>query len=154
MKRAIAVLALVLVAAACGTHDTTPRATGIPSTTAPPTTLPPVSFEPEAKVLADCRTLQARPEEIIGACADAGLIVDGLTWDTWAAASATGAGTVHVNLCDPNCAEGNVLDVPARVELDQPVQGTFSELVVTWEGDPPFGRPTDTYALPTEPLGG
>jgi hypothetical protein len=42
MKRLAAVL-LILVAAGCGAKDTTPRATGIPSTTTTSSTLPTAS---------------------------------------------------------------------------------------------------------------
>jgi hypothetical protein len=148
VKRLPLVLLLVVtLAAACGSKDTTARASGIPSTT---TTSTPLAAE--TTVLADCRTLQARPEEIIGACADAGVIFSDLQWDTWKADEATGTATVHVNLCEPNCAAGNGVILPARVELDQPVDGTFSEVITTWTGTPPFGHPTDTYELATTPL--
>jgi len=157
----LVVLALLVVVgvAGCGGKDTTPLASGIPSTTAPSTTLPPITFDTtttpvgtEATVLADCRTFQARPAEIIGACGDAGIIFSDLRWDTWQASGATGTGSVHLLLCDPACASGGAYDGPARVELGRPVGRTFSEIVVTWVGTQPFGHPTDTYSLPTEPL--
>ena len=43
MKRLAAVLLLAVLAVACGSKDTTPRATGIPSTTTTSSTLPPLT---------------------------------------------------------------------------------------------------------------
>jgi hypothetical protein len=150
MKRLLPVVLLVtLLAAACGSKDITARATGIPATTTTSEAL-----AAESNVLADCTTTQARPSEVIVACADANLRVEHLQWHTWKADAATGNGIVHMNRCEPNCAAGTDAELPAAVTLGKPVGGTFSELVVTWTGDSPDGRPTDTYELVTTPLAG
>ena len=85
-------------------------------------------------------------------CADAGVILDGLTWATWTSDRATGAGTVHANLCDPSCAAGKEYTGPVDVALGKPVGGTFSELTIDWRGADPFQHPTDTYEIATTPL--
>jgi hypothetical protein len=155
MKRVLPLALLLVVVAACGSKDTTPRATGIPSTTTTASTLPPVTFEqqPETKVLADCTSFGIRPEQIVAFCADAGVILDDLVWPTWTADRATGSGTVHAKLCDPDCAAGGTYDGPVDVTLAKPVDGTFGELTIDWRGADPFQHPTDSYDIATTPIG-
>jgi hypothetical protein len=45
------------------------------------------------------------------------LTVSGLRWTAWGAAGATGSGRLRIPTCQPNCATGTAIEVPARVEL-------------------------------------
>ncbi|GEM_PF-1440137 len=45
-----------------------------------------------------------------------------MTWRTWSAAEAVGAGTYRLDDCDPSCAAGTVYPVAAVVTLSQPVK--------------------------------
>lgn len=45
-----------------------------------------------------------------------------MTWTTWSAAEAVGAGTYKLNDCDPNCAAGAVYPVGVVVTLSRPVK--------------------------------
>jgi hypothetical protein len=45
-----------------------------------------------------------------------------MTWRTWSAAAAVGAGTYRLDDCNPNCAAGTVYPVAAVVTLSQPVR--------------------------------
>ena len=54
----------------------------------------------------DCEYLEQRPEQLTKFCADAGVLVYDITWDSWGYNGAQGTGTYSENLCEPNCAEG------------------------------------------------
>lgn len=51
---------------------------------------------------------------------DGGDVVSGIRWSHWDSQSAVGDGTVGVNNCTPNCAEGTSTYVPATVTLSNP----------------------------------
>ncbi len=65
----------------------------------------------------DCEFPVQRPTEIMLTCADGGMIVTDITWNTWVKTGATGAGTYSQNMCDPNCAEGTRVDTPVSIKL-------------------------------------
>lgn len=54
----------------------------------------------------DCSNLEQRPEQLTQFCADAGVIIYDISWDSWGYNGAQGTGTYSENLCEPNCAEG------------------------------------------------
>ena len=70
----------------------------------------------------DCEFPVQRPEEIILTCADGGMIVTDIRWQTWTTTGATGTGTYSQNMCDPNCAEGRRVDVPVTIKLSEPFE--------------------------------
>jgi hypothetical protein len=73
------------------------------------------------KVYGNCTTPSIEPTEIVLACADYGVLVEGLRWTSWTAASAMAVGTLVYNDCTPNCAEGHYHHVPGtRVILTVP----------------------------------
>jgi hypothetical protein len=47
----------------------------------------------------------------------ADLTVEGLTWTSWSASGASGSGRLRMLTCQPNCAIGGAIEVPARVVL-------------------------------------
>lgn len=65
----------------------------------------------------DCEFPVQRPEQIMLTCADGGMIVTDIKWQSWDANGATGTGTYSQNMCDPSCAEGKRVDVPVRIKL-------------------------------------
>ena len=67
----------------------------------------------------DCEFPVQRPEQIMLTCADGGLIVTDIKWQTWDAKGATGTGTYSQNMCEPSCAEGKRVDVPVIVNLSE-----------------------------------
>ena len=67
----------------------------------------------------DCEFPVQRPEEIMLTCADGGMIVTGITWQTWSSKQALGTGIYSQNMCDPNCAEGTRVDVPITIKLSE-----------------------------------
>ena len=49
-----------------------------------------------------------------------------MTWSTWSATEAVGAGIYKVDGCNPNCAAGTVYPLPTVVTFSQPVKACFS----------------------------
>jgi serine/threonine protein kinase len=58
--------------------------------------------------------------------ADAGNIVTGITWSSWTATRAVGAGTSDIDTCIPSCAAAPTDLVPTMLVLSQPVNGHFT----------------------------
>ena len=54
----------------------------------------------------DCEFPVQRPEQIMLTCADGGMIVTDIKWQTWNTKEAMGSGTYSQNMCEPSCAEG------------------------------------------------
>jgi hypothetical protein len=67
----------------------------------------------------DCEFPVQRPEQIMLTCADGGMIVTDIKWQSWNSEEAVGSGTYSQNMCDPSCAEGKRVDVPARLKLSE-----------------------------------
>ncbi len=67
----------------------------------------------------DCEFPVQRPERIMLTCADGGMIVTDIKWQTWNSKGATGTGTYSQNMCEPNCAEGKRIEVPVRLRLSE-----------------------------------
>ena len=65
----------------------------------------------------DCEFPVQRPEQIMLTCADGGMIVTGIKWQTWDAKGAVGTGIYSQNMCEPSCAEGKRVDVPVILNL-------------------------------------
>ena len=65
----------------------------------------------------DCEFPVQRPLQIMLTCADGGMIVTDITWNTWTETGATGTGTYSQNMCEPNCAEGTRVDLPVSIKL-------------------------------------
>ena len=67
----------------------------------------------------NCELPVQQPEEIMLTCADGGMIVTDIKWQSWNSKEAIGSGTYSQNMCDPSCAEGKRLNVPARLKLSE-----------------------------------
>ena len=89
---------------------------------------------------------EVQPKEINMSCADANLMVSGLTWSKWTKAGATGTGTLVWNPCIPSCVAGKAEKFPAKVTLGRVASGAgvnvFSGLTLTF----PKGGPADAAA--------
>lgn len=70
----------------------------------------------------DCGSLVNQPESITLTCADGGELIHSITWTTWTSRSASGTGIYSINLCNPNCAEGQRLEEPIEIALDNAEQ--------------------------------
>ena len=67
----------------------------------------------------DCEFPVQRPEQIMLTCADGGMIVTDIKWQTWNTKEAMGSGTYSQNMCEPSCAEGKRVDVPVIINLSE-----------------------------------
>jgi len=88
---------------------------------------------------------EVRPRTIVLACADYGLGVEHLHWTKWTRHDAVGRGTFWQNLCIPNCADGHIEHMPARITLrgsaavkGHPRDRQFTRLIAVF----PHKRPT------------
>ena len=65
----------------------------------------------------DCEFPVQRPETIMLTCADGGMVVTDIKWQSWGVNGAAGTGIYSQNMCDPSCAEGERVAVPVTVRL-------------------------------------
>ena len=73
---------------------------------------------PASKVLTwNCELEDQRPELIMITCADGGLYVEKIKWNTWSKEGATGVGVFSENLCEPSCAEGQRVEAEVNLRL-------------------------------------
>ena len=86
--------------------------------------------------------MQTEPTQM-SASADGNRTVRGITWSGWGSATATGTGTMGINNCDPNCANGTYTYYPATV--------TLSALTLYATGTE--GYATIVFSAPTSPGG-
>ena len=70
----------------------------------------------------DCEFPVQRPAEIMLTCADGGMIVTDIKWNTWSSKQALGTGIYSQNMCDPSCAKGSRVDVPVTIKLSEPFE--------------------------------
>ncbi len=82
-----------------------------------PTSEPSIDL-PASKVLTwNCEIETHKPELIFFTCADGGLYVEKIEWNTWSKEGATGRGIFSENLCEPSCAEGKRVEAPVDLRL-------------------------------------
>jgi hypothetical protein len=60
---------------------------------------------------------EVKPGTIVLACADDGLGLEHLHWTKWTSHGAVGRGTFWEHLCVPDCVDGRIVHMPARVIL-------------------------------------
>ena len=70
----------------------------------------------------DCEFPVQRPAEIMLTCADGGMVVTEINWQTWTKSGASGNGIYSENLCEPDCADGSRVEVPINVKLSEPFE--------------------------------
>ena len=88
----------------------------------------------------DCEFPVQRPLQIMLTCADGGMLVTDITWNTWTSNSATGKGKYSQNMCDPNCAEGTRVNVPVTIKLSGPFEYKGRNLLKTLDIQAVSGR--------------
>jgi hypothetical protein len=99
----------------------------------------------------NCSNARYKPKHLIAACGDAGVRVNRIHWKHYGARSARGGGTAVVNICEPNCAEGNFERDPVRVRLSRPRYcravgiRLFTRLKLTYPGARPGGAPSSLH---------
>lgn len=79
----------------------------------------------------------------VGFSADAGNVVTDIVWSSWTADSAVGTGTSFIQSCIPNCASGSDTTASTTLQLSNPVDGHFTQLIETRNGT------STTWTYPT-----
>jgi hypothetical protein len=108
----------------------------------------------------NCGIVDYKPLTLTKYCADEGVAVGNIEWNTWTADSATGIGKYGINACVPSCVSGTWQYADVKVTLTHSllVKGKkiLSEIqVTTVDGKKlPLGRSaTDKWTLEATPLG-
>jgi hypothetical protein len=92
-----------------------------------PDTKPPIKVKPTEVLTWDCELPEYKPEAITLTCASGGLYIDKIQWDTWSQKGATGTAIFYQNLCEPSCAEGQLVSEEVNIKLSDltPRKGKF-----------------------------
>ena len=75
----------------------------------------------------DCEYPEYKPETIMIYCGDGGAYIDKIEWDSWSQEGASGTGEYYKNLCEPDCADGEIVHAPVNIRLSEltPRKGKF-----------------------------
>lgn len=75
------------------------------------------SLRPSQVLTWDCEYPVYKPELITITCADGGIYLQKIRWQTWSESGAEGTGIFTENLCEPSCAEGKRVEAEVRISL-------------------------------------
>jgi hypothetical protein len=76
-----------------------------------------VSVKPEEVLTFDCETPVHKPDYITLTCADGGIAVGEIKWQSWEVNAAKGTGVYAENNCQPDCASGKLIKTPVVLSL-------------------------------------
>ena len=112
MKRAAALIAILLAVVATGCASAPTRATDAAL----------IQRTPAANtVVVNCLLKpQTRPSSFVLTCADANDVLVDLHWVSWRPAAAFATGIEQINDCTPTCAAGKFISYPILVDLWRP----------------------------------
>ena len=126
MKRAAALIAILLSVVATGCASAPTRATETA-----------VIQRSNGTVVINCLLKsQTRPSSLILTCADAGDVLAHLHWVSWGSTAAFATGTEQINDCTPNCAAGKFISYPVLVNLWRPSRSAATPARSTSPGSP------------------
>ncbi|WP_343906670.1 hypothetical protein [Nocardioides aquiterrae] len=87
-------------------------------------------------VIADCVHRTVKPRKVIATCGDANVYAVVKRYGSWRAEEAWGSGRLHLNDCDPSCAEGTFHSYRATFRFHRVVDTRhgplFTRLGATW----------------------
>ena len=103
----------------------------------------------------NCVTFEEKPVELVLYCADAGQILNAITWSSWTPTEAIGAGTSTANDCEPSCAEGKDVISAVEIKLTKPITSesgkrVFSNIEIQYDKVQPSGVMDEVIDLPTD----
>jgi hypothetical protein len=103
----------------------------------------------------NCVTFEEKPVELVLYCADAGQILNEITWSSWTPTEAIGAGTSTANDCEPSCAEGKDVISAVEIKLTKPVTSesgkrVFNNIEIQYDKVQPSGVMDEVLDLPTD----
>ena len=76
-----------------------------------------VSVKSEEVLTFDCETPVHKPDYITLTCADGGMAVEQIKWQSWGTKEAIGTGIYAENNCQPDCASGELIKTPVVLSL-------------------------------------
>jgi len=117
----------------------------------------PASAAPGQNVVVNCAGKGVvKPKQITVTCADADVVVSGITWSSWNLNSAKGTGTLIWNTCLPEtCVAGITQKYKVKVTLGGVASGpsvtAFSQMKLTFpDGSGPAAANSSSYTLDNE----
>ena len=78
---------------------------------------PSVNLPADQILTFDCEIPVTKPKSITLTCADGGMVVSDITWDSWSAQGAQGSGIYLENNCEPDCASGTYSKTQVAITL-------------------------------------
>jgi hypothetical protein len=109
------------------------------------TSVPSTTVAHQLPTVPDCGGGAYEPATLLIVCGSGGTVATGVTWRSWGTATATGSGTVHLQV------HGQAVTAAATLLLSRVVTGSvgpqYTRLTITWTGVSPDGRPQDIYQL-------
>lgn len=76
-----------------------------------------VSVKPEEVLTFDCEFPLHKPDYITLTCADGGMAVEEIKWQSWGPKEAVGTGIYAENNCQPDCASGKFIKTPVAISI-------------------------------------
>jgi hypothetical protein len=76
-----------------------------------------VNVKPEEVLTFDCEIPVHKPDYITLTCADGGIAVGEIKWQSWEVKAAKGTGVYAENNCQPDCASGKLIKTPVVLSL-------------------------------------
>jgi hypothetical protein len=70
--------------------------------------------------ITNCNRASSRPRLVTLTCGDGNTVLSGLSWSSFGGRSAHARGTLEMNTCRPNCAQGKVVRYPVAVSAIEP----------------------------------
>ena len=81
-----------------------------------------VNVKPEEVLTFDCEIPVHKPDYITLTCADGGIAVEEIKWQSWGVKEAIGTGVYAENNCQPDCANGKLIKTPVSISLTNLVE--------------------------------
>ena len=76
-----------------------------------------VNVNPDEVLTFDCEIPLHKPDYITLTCADGGMSVREIKWQSWGSKEAVGTGIYAENNCQPDCASGKFIKTPVAISL-------------------------------------
>jgi hypothetical protein len=75
------------------------------------------AIQPSQVLTWDCEFPAYKPDYMTIYCGDGGALINKIKWKSWSKKGATGVAEYSKNLCDPNCADGKIVNAQVNVWL-------------------------------------
>jgi hypothetical protein len=76
-----------------------------------------VNVNPDEVLTFDCEFPVHKPDYITLTCADGGMAVEEIKWQSWGPKEAVGTGIYAENNCQPDCASGKFIKTPVAISI-------------------------------------